>query len=111
LNWLRCGSTISSGSSTLSTVVRQGSSDGAWNAMPEIFSGPVTGWPSMRMRPAGHAQPGGQLHEGGLAAARGPDDGDELALFHLQVDGLDREVVLAQQFVVVGEPDVAEIDE
>jgi hypothetical protein len=35
----------------LSTVVRQGSSDGAWKAMPEIFSGPVTGWPSIRMRP------------------------------------------------------------
>jgi hypothetical protein len=35
----------------LSSVVRQGSSDGAWNAMPEIFSGPVTGLPSIRMRP------------------------------------------------------------
>ena len=32
-------------------MVRQGSSDGAWKAMPEIFSGPVTGAPSMRMRP------------------------------------------------------------
>jgi hypothetical protein len=35
----------------LSSVVRQGSSDGAWKAMPEIFSGPVTGWPSMRILP------------------------------------------------------------
>ncbi|MCY1370343.1 hypothetical protein D9M69_574310 [compost metagenome] len=51
LNWLRYGSTISSGSSTLSSVVRQGSSEGAWKAMPEILSGPVTGWPSMRIRP------------------------------------------------------------
>ena len=47
----RYGSTISSGSSTLSTVVRHGSRLGAWNAMPLIFSGPVTGWPSMRIVP------------------------------------------------------------
>jgi hypothetical protein len=35
----------------LSTVVRQGSRLGAWKAMPLIFSGPVTGWPSMWMLP------------------------------------------------------------
>jgi regulation of enolase protein 1 (concanavalin A-like superfamily) len=51
LNWERCGSTISSGNNTLSTVLRHGSSDGAWNAMPLILSGPVTGWPSMWMWP------------------------------------------------------------
>jgi hypothetical protein len=80
----------------LSTVVRHGSSDGAWKAMPEIFSGPVTGAPSMRILPiVGHLQAGGQLHEGRLAAARRADDGDEFALLGLQVDGLDGEVVLA----------------
>ena len=42
----RCGSTISSGSSTLSSVVRQGSSDDDWNAMPVILSGPLTSRPS-----------------------------------------------------------------
>jgi hypothetical protein len=47
LKFERNGSTISSGSSTLSSVVRQGSSVGAWNAMPTIFSGPVTGWPAI----------------------------------------------------------------
>ena len=36
---LRCGSTISSGSRRFSSVVRQGSSVGAWNAMPAIFTG------------------------------------------------------------------------
>jgi hypothetical protein len=43
----RYGSTISSGSITLASVVRHGSRLGAWNAMPVIFSGPVTSWPLM----------------------------------------------------------------
>jgi hypothetical protein len=51
LNIERCGSTISSGSSTLAIVLRQGSSDGAWNDMPLIFSGPLTAWPLMWMLP------------------------------------------------------------
>ncbi len=41
MNRERYGSTISSGSSTLSSVVRQGSRLGAWKAMPLIFSGPA----------------------------------------------------------------------
>ena len=32
-------------------MVRQGSSEEAWNAMPEIFNGPVTACPSIRIRP------------------------------------------------------------
>lgn len=32
-------------------MVRQGKSEGAWKAMPEILSGPFTGWPSMRILP------------------------------------------------------------
>ena len=35
----------------MSTVVRQGSSEGAWKAMPDTLSGPVTGCPSMRILP------------------------------------------------------------
>ena len=93
-------------------MVRQGSSDGAWKAMPEIFSGPVTGWPSMLdLAHAGHLQPGGELHECRLAATRGADDGDELATFDLEVDVLHRKDVLGQQLVVVGQPDLVEIDE
>jgi hypothetical protein len=60
---------------------------------------------------AGHLQAGGQLHEGGLAAARWPDDGDELALFDLQIDVFHRKVVFGQQLVVVGQPDILEINE
>jgi hypothetical protein len=96
----------------LSSVVRQGSSEGAWKAMPEIFSGPVTGWPSMRILPMlGIFRPGGELHEGGLAATRGADDGDELAALDLEVDVFHREDVLGQQVFVVGQPDLVEIDE
>ena len=51
LNCVRKGSTISSGNKTLSSVVRQGKSDGAWNAMPLILSGPVTGWLSTKISP------------------------------------------------------------
>jgi hypothetical protein len=58
---------------------------------------------------AGHAQAGGQFHKGGLTAARRPDDGNELARAQLQVDGLHRKLVLLQQMVVVGQPDIAEI--
>ena len=47
----RYGSTISSGSNTLSSVVRHGSSDGDWNAMPVILSGPATSRPSIRIVP------------------------------------------------------------
>jgi hypothetical protein len=41
----RYGSTISSGSSTLSSVVRHGNRFGAWNAIPTIVSGPTTARP------------------------------------------------------------------
>jgi hypothetical protein len=42
LNCERCGSTISSGSRTLSSVVRQGSRFDDWKAIPVILSGPAT---------------------------------------------------------------------
>ncbi len=60
--------------------------------------------------PGRHLQAGGKLHEGGLAAARGSDNGDEFALTHLQVNRLDREMLLLQHLAVVGEPDIPEID-
>ncbi len=43
--------TISSGSSTLSITLRQGSRFGFWNAMPAIFTGPRTLSPKMTMSP------------------------------------------------------------
>ncbi len=50
---LDCGAvrTISSGSSRLSSVVRQGSSVGAWNAMPAILTGCCTISPATRTVP------------------------------------------------------------
>ncbi|MNY56317.1 hypothetical protein D3C86_1923850 [compost metagenome] len=47
----RYGSTISSGSITLSSVVRHGSSVGAWKAMPTCLSGPFTFSPAMLTTP------------------------------------------------------------
>jgi hypothetical protein len=41
----RYGSTISSGSSTLSSAVRHGNRFGAWNTIPTIVSGPATSLP------------------------------------------------------------------
>jgi hypothetical protein len=75
--------------------------------MPLIFNGPVDADAAL----AGHLQPGGELHEGALAATRRADDGDELALVHLQRDVLHRELALGEQLIVVGQPDVVEIDE
>ena len=74
----------------LSRVVRQGSMVGFWNAMPASFTGAPTCLPSTITVPfAGKLQAGGELHQGGLAAARGADDGGELALVHLEVQVLD----------------------
>jgi hypothetical protein len=54
----RCGRTISIGSRTLSSVVRQGSSVGAWNAMPAKLTGRVTGEPATATEPAcGNCRP------------------------------------------------------
>ena len=50
-NLCRCGSTISSGSSTLSMTLRHGRRFGFWNAMPAIFTGPRTRSPKMTMSP------------------------------------------------------------
>jgi hypothetical protein len=69
----RYGSTISSGSSTFCSVVRHGSSVGAWNAMPTILSGPATSRPSMTTVPrVGRLSPGGELHEVDLPQPEGP---------------------------------------
>ena len=65
---------------------------------PMIFSGPVTARAvdQDRARRRHACRPGRELHEGRLAAARRPDDGDELARADLQVDVLDRELALAR---------------
>ena len=88
---LRCGSTISSGSSRFSSVVRQGSSVGAWNAMPAI----LTGWLTTCARDLHRSlerklQAGRELHQGGLAAAGRPDHGGELALLDRDRQPFDR---------------------
>jgi len=72
-NCERCGSTISSGSSTLSRVVRQGSSDGCWNAMPVILSGPSTLRPSTRTSPfVGRRKPVASFMKVDLPQPEGP---------------------------------------
>ncbi len=108
---LRCGSTISSGSRRFSSVVRQGSSVGAWNAMPAI----LTGW---RIRDAatctdpfkGKLQPGHELHQGGLAAARGADHGRELTGPDRDRQPFDRERAVAAGTPSVGVADPIESD-
>ena len=75
-------------------MVRQGSSDGAWKAMPEIFSGPVTGWPSIRILPIdGIFRPVVSFMKVDLPQPEGPTMAMNSPCAHLQVDGLDREVV------------------
>jgi hypothetical protein len=95
----------------LSTVVRQGSSDGAWKAMPEIFSGPVTGSPSIVMRPfVGCFSPVVSFMKVDLPQPEGPT---------MAMNSPSRpagrwprpRTVLGQQLVVVGQPDVVELDE
>ena len=88
---LRCGSTISSGSSRFSSVVRQGSRVGAWNAMPAILTGWLTTWPATCDRALERKlQAGRELHQGGLAAAGRPDHGGELALLDRDRQPFDR---------------------
>jgi hypothetical protein len=57
---------------------------------------------------AGPFQARGQLHEGGLAAARRAHDGNELALLHAEVDVFNGKLAFGQQLIVVGQPDVFE---
>ena len=41
----------------------------------------LTSWPSIRMRPSvGDLEPGQHAQQRGLAAARGPEQGEELSL-------------------------------
>ena len=89
---LRCGSTISSGSSRFSSVVRQGSRVGAWNAMPAILTGlldDLAGDPHRALER--ELQAGRELHQGGLAAAGRADDRGEFAAVHMDREAVDRE--------------------
>ena len=72
--------------------MRHGSKVGAWNAMPAIFTGLVTGFARDRDRALERKlQAGRELHQGGLAAAGRADDGGELALLDRDRQPLDRE--------------------
>ena len=64
----------------------------------------------MNAAASGHFQPRRQLHKGGLATTRGPHNGDELAFGNRKVDILNRKLVLCQQLVVVGQPDIFKIN-
>ena len=78
--------------------------------MPEIFSGPVTGRPSIRMRPReGIFRPVASFMKVDLPQPDGPTMAMNSPCAHRQVDGLDRVLALREQVFVVGEPDVLEI--
>ena len=93
-------------------MVRQGSRLGAWKAMPLIFSGPVTGWPSIRIRPIdGIFSPVVSFMKVDLPQPDGPTMAMNSPWRTFEVDRLDRKVVLGEQFFVVGEPDVLKVNE
>src|SRR5581483_3100958 len=72
-NWLACGSTISSGNSTLSSVVRHGSMIGFWNAMPTMLSGADTSCPATSTPPRlGRCRPDTSLSRVDLPQPEGP---------------------------------------
>ena len=74
----------SSGKATFSITVRQGNVDSSWNTMPMSLCEPSIGLPSTKHAAAvGRLEPADDVEERGLAAARGADHGDELALAHL----------------------------
>ena len=75
--------------------------------MPVIFSGPVTGWPSMRIVPLlGIFSPVVSFMKVDLPQPEGPTMAMNSPWLTCSVDVLDRELLLREQFVVVGEPDV-----
>jgi len=61
--------------------VRHGNSTGDWKTTPMSRRGPAMSVPPQhRLAARGRQDSREDLQQGGLAAARGPDDGDELAL-------------------------------
>ena len=67
-------------------MVRQGSSVGAWNAMPAIFTGCETTLAGDRDVPGiGKLQAGHELHQGGFAATGRPHHRGEFAAVDAKV--------------------------
>ncbi len=81
--------------------------------MPVIFSGPVTGAAvdQDRARATACCRPVASFMKVDLPQPEGPTMAMNSPCADLQVDGLDRELALGQQLLVVGEPDVLEVDE
>ena len=88
------------GSITFSTTVRVGSSWKNWKITPIVrprhsavlpSDSPARSWPADGHRAAGRpVDAGDHVHQRRLAAARPPDDRDELAPVHLEVDAVER---------------------
>ena len=105
----RCGCTISSGSSTLSMVVRHGSRVGFWNAMPAILTGRVTA--RRRRRPRrrrAELQPGHELHQRRLAAAGRTDHRGEFAAANGEARVLQGQN--ATRPAAIGQGDIPDVD-
>ena len=81
---------ISSGNATLSSTVRQGKVDSSWNTMPMAACGPATASPSTSDAALGRRrEPADDVEDRRLAAARRPDQRDELALRDRERDAVD----------------------
>ena len=80
--------------------------------MPVILSGPSTSRPSITTVPRdGRRKPVASFMKVDLPQPDGPTMAMNSPLLDLQRDVLDGEAAGAQQLVVVGEPDVIEVDE
>ena len=88
---LRSSFITSTGSSTFSSMVRHGSSTGAWNTAPTPRDGPAISRPSTRQAAARRAfQPEDELEQARLAAAARADHGDEFAVADVERDAAQR---------------------
>ena len=110
----RCGAaaTISSGSSRFSSVVRHGSSVGAWNAMPAILTGLLHELArDLHGSLERELQPGRELHQRGLAAAGRADHRGEFAFARRRSSGLRPRGAASAAPAAVGVADAVERDE
>ena len=79
------------GSSTLSSTFCQGSRVACWNTMPTSRRGPSMACPRSSATPAdGLSRPAATLEQGGLAAARGAQYGQEFAFGDRGAESLER---------------------
>ncbi len=81
----------------LRVTVSQGNNAYSWNTTPRSTPGPVTALPSTVIAAAvGGDETAEDVEQRALAAARGSDDGDELALRYVDADiGQGRDIAVA----------------